>query len=103
MVPTEALAQMFRPPAGDRIVAGDWESLDVFDSELINVAQLGQTAIETVPSWVDGRVVSGWSMILRSTGENSVARQRGRFLRRDADGSEGDESVASRRHDRVVA
>jgi Tol biopolymer transport system component len=53
MVPTSALAQMFRPPAGDRIVAGDWESLDVFDAELLNVAQLGRAAIKgPEPYWV---------------------------------------------------
>jgi dipeptidyl aminopeptidase/acylaminoacyl peptidase len=53
MVPTAALAQMFRPPVGDRIAAGDWESLEVFDDELSTVAQLGPAAIKgPEPYWV---------------------------------------------------
>ncbi len=59
MGPTTALAQMFRPPAGDRIVAGDWEALDVFDAELIGVTSLGRAAIKgREPAWVRW---PGWS------------------------------------------
>jgi Tol biopolymer transport system component len=59
MDPTAAMAQMFRPPAGDLIVAGDSDALNVFDPDLDSVTELGQDALADLqPYWVRW---PGWS------------------------------------------
>jgi hypothetical protein len=90
--PNAQVAPMLRPPAGDRILSGDYDALYVFDADLQSRTQLASEALEGFePYWVhwpvwspDGSMIA-FGLDRASSGRNATIGQLGSFVM-NADG-----------------